>query len=161
MFGLTIRTSAREGKTPLYTRLKIENKSVWVNLNLLVDVVDWNKKKDSDRKINNYLLSLGYAEKLNDIEVGVKDLRMRHRLTKETLNTLIQNVVYAEAREQLIHAEQLKEEIEERRRKDVKTFIKNYVNGIVKGDVLNIKGKKYSKNSINSWKQLRRQFLEC
>ena len=159
MFGLTIRTSKSEGKTSLFTRLKVEGKSTWVDLQLLVDVKEWGKVSVSDKKLDNYLELLGYKKKLFDIEVGLKDLRRRHRLTKETLDALIQNVVLSEVRELLIKDEELKKDIEERRRKDVKTFIENYVNGIIEGKILNTKGKKYSKNSINSWKQFRRIFL--
>ena len=161
MFGLTVRTSKSEGKTSLFTRLKVEGKSTWVDLQLLVDVKEWGKVSVSEKKQDNYLELLGYKKKLFDIEVGLKDLRRRHRLTKETLDALIQNVVLSEVRERLIKDEELKKDIEERRRKDVKTFIEKYVNGIIEGEILNTKGKKYSKNSFNSWKQFRRIFFEC
>lgn len=160
MFGLTIRTKSAEGFAPLHTRLRVEGKSVWVNLCLLVDIQEWNKK-DTEKKIHNYLMSLGHMDKLNAIELGVKDLRLRHNLTAQNLDNLIQDIVLAETREKLVEAEQLKEDIEERQRKDVKTFVKNYVNGIVKGDILSKCGKRYSKNSINSWTQFRRLFLAC
>lgn len=71
----------------------------------------------------------------------MKDLRKRHSLTKESMETLIQNVVLSEVREQLKKDEDLEKDILERRRKDVKNFIKNYVDGIVKGEILNTKGK--------------------
>ena len=161
MFGLTIRAKSAEGSAPLHTRLKVEGKSLWVNLRLMVDIQEWNKRKDTERKMVNYLMSLGHMDKLNAIELGVKDLRLRHRLTVQNLENLIENVVLADTREKLIEAEQLKEDIEERRRKDVKRFIKEYVDGIIKGEILNTKGRKYSKNSINSWKQFRRIFFEC
>lgn len=161
MFKLDTRTTISEGKATLHTRLKVEGKSIWVNLRLLVENEEWNKRKGSDKKMQNYLLSLGYTEKLNEIELGIRDLRMRHRLTKQTLDSLIENVVLAETREKLVEAEQLKENIEERHRKDVKTFIKKYVDGIVKGEILNTKGRKYSANSIKSWTQFRRLFLDC
>ena len=161
MFGLQIRTTQTEGRTSLFTRIKIEGKSTWVDLRLIVDIEKWNKVKDSERKISNFLDGLGYSKKLYEIEVGMKDLRKRHSLTKESMETLIQNVVLSEVREQLKKDEDLEKDILERRRKDVKNFIKNYVDGIVKGEILNTKGKKYSKNSINSWRQFRRIFLEC
>lgn len=161
MFKLQIRTTQEEGTTSLFTRIKIEGKSTWVDLRLIVDIEKWNKVKDSERKISNFLDGLGYSKKLYEIEVGMKDLRKRHGLTKESMETLIQNVVLSEVREQLKKDEDLEKDILDRRRKDVKNFIKNYVDGIVKGEILNTKGKKYSKNSINSWRQFRRIFLEC
>ena len=161
MLGLTIRSTKTDGKTTLYTRIKVEGKSTWVDLQLLVDIDKWYKVADSERKISNYLYTLGYSEKLNEIEVGIKDLRSRHRLTKASLENLIQNVVLSEVKEQLKKDEELEKVVLERRRKDVKNFIKNYVDGIVNGEILNTKGKRYSKNSINSWKQFRRIFLDC
>ena len=111
MFGLTIRTKSAEGSAPLHTRLKVEGKSLWVNLRLMVDIQEWNKRKDTERKMVNYLMSLGHMDKLNAIELGVKDLRLRHRLTVQNLENLIENVVLADTREKHIEAEQLKKDI--------------------------------------------------
>ena len=71
MFKLDTRTTISEGKATLHTRLKVEGKSIWVNLRLLVENEEWNKRKGSDKKIQNYLLSLGYTEKFNEIELGI------------------------------------------------------------------------------------------
>lgn len=38
MFGLLIRTTQTEGRTSLFTRIKIEGKSTWVDLLLIVDI---------------------------------------------------------------------------------------------------------------------------
>ena len=92
MLGLTIRSTKTDGKTTLYTRIKVEGKSTWVDLQLLVDIDKWYKVADSERKISNYLYTLGYSEKLNEIEVGIKDLRSRHRLTKASLENLAKNL---------------------------------------------------------------------
>ncbi|MCH5234799.1 MAG: phage integrase SAM-like domain-containing protein [Muribaculaceae bacterium] len=161
MFGLTVRTNSKEGKTPLYTRLKVEGKSIWVNLQLPVDIKEWNEVYVSERKLSNFLDRTGYSKKIAEIEFGVWDLRKRHRLTQESLETLIKNVALAEIREQLIKDEELERQMEERKKKSVKTFVMNYVDGIVKGEILNLKGKPYSKNSVKSWQQFKRIFLEC
>lgn len=161
MLGLKVRAKCKEGTAPLYTRIRMEDTSVWVNLELNVDVKKWNEVSKSERKQTNYLDSMGYTKKISEIEFGIKDLRRRHRLTKESLDGVIKNVVLAEIRDQLIKDEELEKEIQERKKKDVKKFIKKYVDGIVKGEILNTKGKKYSRNSINSWKQFRRVFFEC
>ena len=161
MFGLQIRTKGSEGKTPLYTRLKVEGKSIWVNLQLPVEIREWNEVSVSDRKLSNFLDRKGYSKKLAEIEFGIKELRMRNRLNKESLENVIKNVALAEIRDKFIKDEELEQKLLERKRKDVKIFVKNYVDGIVKGEILNTKGKKYSHNSINSWKQFRRLFLEC
>ncbi len=124
MLGLTIRNNHSEGTTPLYTRLKVEGKSIWVNLRLFVDIKKWNEVSESDKKRTNYLDRLNHSKKLSEIEYGIKDLRFRHNLTKETLLNLIDNVVLSETREQLIQDVNLQTEVEDRKRKDVKTCVK-------------------------------------
>lgn len=161
MLALQIRTSCKEGKAPLYTRLKINNKALWVNLRLMVDIQEWNKVSDSDKKMTKYLISIGLYSKLTEIEGGISDLRKRRRLTKETLDELINNVVLAEIREQLMRDEEIERQFKERKKKDVKEFVIKYVDGIVRGEILNTKSKPYSKNSIKSWTQFRRLFLDC
>lgn len=161
MLALQIRTSCKEGKAPLYTRLKINNQALWVNLRLSVDIQEWNKVSDSDKKMTKYLISIGLYSKLTEIEGGISDLRKRRRLTKETLDELINNVVLAEIREQLMRDEEIERQFKERKKKDVKEFVIRYVDGIVKGEILNTKSKPYSKNSIKSWTQFRRLFLDC
>lgn len=161
MLKLNIRTKCKEGKAPLYTKMKINGVALWVNLQLVVDIAKWEEVSVSERKQSNYLDRLGYTKKISEIEFGIKELRVHHRLTKDNLDNVIKNIVLAEVREQFIKDEELEREIKERKRKDVKAFIKNYVDGIIKGEILNTKGKKYSKNSINSWKQFRRIFFEC
>ena len=161
MFGLTIRSKCKGGTTPLYTRLWVNNKGIWVNLQLQVDIEMWNKISSSERKQINYLDRLGHSKKLNEIEYEIKDLRKRHQLSPDSIDEVIKKVVFAEVIEQTIKHEQLKKEYSERKDKDVKSFVKKYVKGIETGEILNSKGKKYSRNSINSWKQFKRIFLEC
>ena len=161
MLGLQIRTKSTEGSTPLYTRIRMENTSVWINLELYVDVKKWNEVSKSERKQSNFLDMMGYTKKISEIEFGIKELRVRHRLTKEGAINIVKNVVLSEVRDQLIKDEELEREVQERKRKDVKSFVKNYVDGIVRGEILNMKGKHYSNNSVKSWKQFRRLFLDC
>ena len=161
MLGLQIRTKSKEGTTPLYTRIRMEDTSVWINLELYVDVKKWNEVSKSERKQSNFLDMMGYTKKISEIEFGIKELRVRHRLTKEGAINIVKNVVLSEVRDQLIKDEELEREVQERKRKDVKSFVKNYVDGIVRGEILNMKGKHYSNNSVKSWKQFRRLFLDC
>lgn len=161
MLGLQIRTNQTIGMASLYTRLKVEGKSVWVDLHLMVNIEKWNKVKDNERKISNYLSTIGHLEKIYEIEVGINDLRKHYRFTRDTLKTLIDTVTQSKVRERLVKDVELKKTVEERRDKDAKRFVAEYVDGIIKGEVLNNKGKRYSKNSINSWKQFRRLFLDC
>ena len=161
MLELHVRTKSKEGNTPLYIRLRVEGKLIWVNLQLQVNIKEWNEVSLSEKKLSNFLDRKGYSKKISEIEFGIKELRTRHRLTKESLETVIKNVVLAEIRDQFLKDEELEQKLLERKRKDVKTFVKNYVDGIVKGEILNTKGKKYSKNSVKSWVQFRRLFLDC
>lgn len=161
MLELHVRTKSKEGNTPLYIRLRVEGKLIWVNLQLPVNIKEWNEVSLSEKKLSNFLDRKGYSKKISEIEFGIKELRTRHRLTKESLETVIKNVVLAEIRDQFLKDEELEQKLLERKRKDVKTFVKNYVDGIVKGEILNTKGKKYSMNSVKSWGQFRRLFLEC
>ena len=84
MNKIQIRTTKKEGTTPLYMRIKIENKATWVNLLLQVDIQKWSATAGSERKISNLLDKLDYTRKIQEIEFAIKDLRKRHRLTKES-----------------------------------------------------------------------------
>ena len=161
MLKLSLRTKCKEGKAPLYTKMKINGAALWVNLQLVVDIEKWNEVSISEKKQSNYLDRIGYTKKISEIEFGIKELRARHSLTKDKLDEAIRNVVYSEVREQFIKDENLEKSLEERKRKDVKTFIQNYVDGIIKGEILSIRGTKYSSNSVKIWKQFRRIFFEC
>lgn len=161
MLGLHVRTKSKEGETPLYIRLSINGKSVWFNLYLTVNIKEWSEVSTSDRKLSNFLGRKGYNLKLSEIEYGISDLRKKHNITKENVDDLIKKVTLAEIREQLIQDEKIEKEIIERKAKEVKTFVKNYIDGVANGQILNMKGKPYSKNSINCWKQFKRIFLQC
>lgn len=67
MLNLFTRTRCKEGNTPLYTRLKVGGKSMWVNLQLMVKIQEWEKVKDSERKRTNFLDRMGYSKKLSEI----------------------------------------------------------------------------------------------
>ena len=161
MLKVMLRTQCKEGKAPLYTRIRVEDRPIWVNLQLFVDIETWNKASLSDRKLTNYLDRLDYNRKIAEIDFAIKDLRTRHRLTKETLEEVIKKVVLAEVREQLLKTEIIEKETKERRKRNVKLFVEEYIDGIVKGEILSTKGKVYAANSIKNWKQFKRLFLEC
>ena len=126
-----------------------------------MDVKKWNEVSKSERKQSNYLDLMGYTKKISEIEFGIKDLRMRHRLTKESAINIVKNVVLSEVRDQLIKDEELGKMVVERQKNDVKKFVNTYIEGVSNGKILNSKGKKYSSNSIKTWKQFRRVFNEC
>ena len=76
-------------------RMKIDDKAVWVNLMLNVDIEKWNAAASSEKKISNLLDKLGHSKKISDIEFAIKDLRRRHRLTKETVSAAVDSIVLA------------------------------------------------------------------
>ena len=115
----------------------------------------------TEQKIDNYLARIGYTQKIVEIDLGIKDLRRHHRLTIATVEELVNRVVFAEAKEALMKDEETERMYKERQRKDVKRFVKEYVAGIERGEILNTKNRRYSKNSVKSWTQFRRLFLDC
>ena len=68
-----IRTKKKEGKTPLYMRIKIGEEATWVNLMLSIDIEKWNAAANSEKKISNLLDKLGYTRKIQEIEFAIKD----------------------------------------------------------------------------------------
>ena len=50
MISLTIRSNKPEGETMLYTRIKIDGKSKWINLQLPVDIKKWREVSTSLKK---------------------------------------------------------------------------------------------------------------
>ena len=99
-------------------------------------------------------------EKLQNIEYGLDELKMHRRLTKENVETVIQDVVLAEVRERVEKEKELAKKVENQRKNNIKTFLIEYVNSISKGAIRGNTGDKYSQNSIKIWNQFKRVFLE-
>ena len=89
------------------TRIKIDKKSKWINLQLPVDVKKWREVSTSLKKQTNYLDRLGYSKKIADIEFAIKGLRQRNCLSEETINETILNTVLVETRERIKKQEEL------------------------------------------------------
>lgn len=159
MSKIQIRTNKKEGMTPLYMRIKIEGKPVWVNLMLNVEVAKWNMVASSEKKISNLLDRLGYSKKIFDIEFAIKDLRRRHRLTKETVSSAIDSVVLAERRATLSKNEALREKYIERCCNGFKTTLIDYVDSAVNGTRRHSYGDSFSVHSKQILKQFKRIML--
>ena len=144
----------------LYTRIKIDRKSKWINLQLLVDVKKWREVSTSLKKQTNYLDKLGYSKKIADIEFAIKELRQRNCLTEEAINETILNTVLAETRERIKKHNELQQYISDKQNKSVKTWIKDYIAKIVSGEARTFNGERYAPNSIRNWKQFLRIFLD-
>ena len=157
---LVLRTKQKEGMHPLHTRMNVEGAVLWVNLLMKVDVAEWNEVSQSERKLNNYLNKKGISKKVALIGEAITDMRRHHRLTKENLESTIENIVLADKRDELKRAEELKKYVEDRKRSNVKIFVVNYIKGIEKGEVRTSKKEKYAKESIKNWQQFKRVFLD-
>ena len=160
MNKIQIRTTKTEGRCPLYLRIKIEDKSTWLNLMLQVDIQKWNAAAGSERKISNLLDKLDYTKKIQEIEFAIKDLRKRHKLTKESAMAAIDSVVLAERRAALL-------EKEEQREKYVRTFkygfrncLDYYVNSAIEGTRRHSFGESFAHHSQSILKQFRRIMFE-
>ena len=123
MISLVIRSKQPEGEAMLYTRIKIDGKSKWINLHLPVNIKKWQEVSTSLKKQANYLDRLGYSKKIADIEFAIKELRQRNCLTEEAINETILNTVLAETRERLKKHDELKRYIHDKQNKSVKTWI--------------------------------------
>ena len=160
MISLVIRSKQPEGEAMLYTRMKIDGKSKWINLQLPVNVKKWREVSTSLKKQANYLDRLGYSKKIADIEFAIKGLRQRNCLSEEAINETILNTVLAETRERIKKQEELQRYITDKQNKSVKTWIEDYIAKIVSGEARTFNGERYAPNSIKIWKQFLRIFLD-
>lgn len=159
MLNLILRTKKSEGNTSLFTKIRIGKQAVWVNLKLLVDISKWKAVSASAIKSKNYLERLGHYRKLQDIEYAFQELKQHHRLSKETVEAAVNDVVLAEVRERVQKEKELAKEVEKHRENNIKTFLTEYVDGINKGLIRGNNGEKYTPNSIKNWNQFERIFL--
>lgn len=157
---LVLRTKQKEGMHPLHTRLFVEGIPIWVNLLINVNVVEWNEVSQSPKKLSNYLNKHGISKKIAMIEEAITDMRRHHRLTKENLEKSIEDIALADKREGVKRAEELGKDFEERKRKNVKNFVVEYIKGIENGQVRNNKKERYAKESVKNWGQFRRVILD-
>lgn len=159
MLSLTIRTSKAEGTAPLYTKVRIGKKSVWVNMLMEVDISKWKEVSATPLKTKNYLERMGYFKKIQDIEFSIHELKKYNKLSKDSLDCAVQTVVLADVRERVEKEKKVAKDIADRQQKNIRTFVVNYVDGILRGDVRTTRGENYTPNSLKIWKQFRRMFL--
>ena len=160
MISLVIRSKQPEGEAMLYTRMKIDGKSKWINLQLPVDIKKWREVSTSLKKQTNYLDRLGYSKKIADIEFATKELRQRNCLTEEAINDVVQNTVLVETRERIKKQDELERYIHDRQNKSVKTWIQDYISKIVSGEIRTYQGERYAPNTVKIWKQFLRVFIK-
>ena len=157
---VTVRTTKKEGKTPLYVKLRMGKEVSWVNLMLSVDIEKWLAASSSERKINNLLDKLGYTKKIQEMEFAFKDLRRRHRLTKENVLSAIDSIVLEDRRTVLLEKEKKKEKVTQMVKYNFKNSLEYYVESAVNGTRRHSYGDSFSEHSKKILKQFKRIMLK-
>ena len=120
--NIVIRTKKTEGKTPLYTSVRCGSATYYFNLLMEVDIKKWLECSKTERKKANFLDSMNYSDKIQEIENGLKALKKHHKLTKEEVEKLIENTVLHEVREKMIKKEETKSKLESEKRKKFQEY---------------------------------------
>lgn len=152
--NINIRTKKTEGKAYLYTAIRCGTEIKHINLLLQVDIKKWIECKKTERRKANYLDSLNYTHKIQEIEKGLKVLKKYHKCTKEEIDKLVENIVLHDVREEMIKREETKSKLESEKRKRFKEYVKNYIEEMRCGQRRTVKNKLYEKNTILHWKQV-------
>ena len=152
--NINIRTKKTEGKAELYSTIRCGKTAYHANLHLKVDIKKWIECSKTERKKANFLDSMNYTHKIQEIENGLKVLKKYHKCTKEEVDKLIENIVLNEAREAMIKREETKSKLECEKRKILREYVKNYLKEMQCGERRTIKNRLYSKSTIYHWKQV-------
>ena len=152
--NIQIRTKKTEGKAYLHTTIRCGGTAHHFNLLMQVDIKKWIECSKTERKKANFLDSMNYTQKIQEIENGLKVLKRYHRCTKEEIEKLIENVVLKEIREEMIKKEETKSKLENERRKKFQEYVQNYLKEMLCGQRRTVKNKLYQKSTTNNWKQL-------
>ena len=152
--NIQIRTKKTEGKAYLHTTIRCGGTAHHFNLLMQVDIKKWIECSKTERKKANFLDSMNYTQKIQEIENGLKVLKRYHRCTKEEIDKLIENVVLKEIREEMIKKEETKSKLESERRKKFQEYVQNYLKEMLCGQRRTVKNKLYQKSTTNNWKQL-------
>ena len=152
--NIHIRTKKTEGKAYLHTSIRCGSTAHHFNLLMQVDIKKWLECSKTERKKANYLDSLNYTHKIQEIEKGLKVLRKYNKCTKEEVDKLIESIVLHEVREEIIKREEAKSKLEIEKRRIFKEYAQNYLKEMQCGQKRTIKNKLYSKSTIYHWKQV-------
>lgn len=154
--NVQIRTKKKEGKTTLQTKLRMGDEALWVNLMLSVDIEKWLAASGSERKTTNLLDKLGYTRKIQEIEFAIKDLRRKHKLTKENVAAAIDSIVLSDQRTALLEKEQQREKVVRTIKHNFKNSLEYYVDSALDGTRRHSYGESFAHFSTKILKQFRR-----
>ena len=104
--NIQIRSKKKEGKADLYTTIRCADGVYHANLLMSVDIKKWIECSKTERKKANFLDSMNYTPKIQEIEKGLKVLKRYHKCTKDEVDKLIENIVLHEVREEMIKREE-------------------------------------------------------
>ena len=158
--NIGIRTKKTEGKAPLFTPVRCGSVTYHFNLLMEVDIKKWLECSKTERKKTNYLDSMNYSHKIQEIENGLKVLKRHHKLTKEEVDKLIENTVLNEVREKMIAKEETKSKLESEKRKKFQEYAKRYIKEMESGVRRTEKNKLYSTGTMLHWKQVVDKILD-
>ena len=119
-----------------------------------VDIKKWIECSKTERKMANFLDSMNYTHKIQEIENGLKVLKKYHKCTKEEVEKLIENIVLHDVREEMIKKEETKSKLECEKRKRFREYAQRYIKEMECGERRTIKNKLYTKGTIHHWKQV-------
>lgn len=112
-----LRTNKEEGKAPLYIRVraKADNKNLWVNTGITVDVEEWRNATSTSKKWEDFQADNRYFyEMLLDVATGVKKLIKTKSATQEKILEVINEIAGREKRIKEMEEEIKKKELEEK-----------------------------------------------
>ena len=158
--NIDIRTKKTEGKTFLHTAVRCGTQINHFNLLMQVDIKKWIECSKTERKKANFLDSMNYTHKIQEIEKGLKVLKWYHKCTKEEVQKLIENIVLHDVREEMIKREETKSKLESEKRNRFRVYAQNYYNEMQCGQRRTVKNKPYKKATILHWKQAVEKVLD-
>jgi hypothetical protein len=160
-----LKTRKKDGKAPLYTRIRRRNPNldIWVNCLIDVDVEKWEKASTSLeawRKYERTPEGLKVVPLLQNIDAALNTLMEDPSCTKEIIDERIAEVVYQDeyARKRELE-EQERQRIQaekEAERKDVLLYLDNYIKDIKAGERLDIHNHTYRPNTCKVWTSFQR-----
>lgn len=144
-----LSTKKTVGTAPLYFRKRVRpiGKTFWINTKMVVDIEDW-MKADTQKKKDNYLKKVGYAEVLENIVKAVDKLIAERVYSVDRFNEIVDIFANSEVRKVL---EQAKKEREERENGFMPTLVK-YCADITQGKRMSVMtNDRYSPSTANVW----------
>jgi len=156
-----LRTSMKEGRAPLYLRIRKRSPHVdmYVSTRVEVNIETWKEVTRTPQKLENYLSGRGHGgegaaiwEQLAKVKKAVESLVMQDVYDRKRLEKAVEDVVYAPQRE----AERKRREEEERLLHEQTPihFLERFISEADQGQRHSVKGTIYTKGSVKCFRAL-------